>query len=89
MRPSQCLHKLGNPEGALSVTLRRKKILHYAESFEFSLFLCIPKGAIKTEWGYCHRQQLPAACWKPGICAMFIITSRVNETVAASLQHLL
>lgn len=40
---------------------------HSAEQFEFCFFSHIPKGAVRTEWGYFHGQQLPSACWQPGL----------------------
>lgn len=62
MRPRQCLHRLGNTEGALSATLHT-----LLNSLNLAFFSHIPKGAVRTEQGYFHGQQLPSACWQPGL----------------------
>lgn len=85
MRPRQCLHRLGNTEGALSATLHT-----LLNSLNFAFFPHIyPKAlselnrAIFTDSSYLLLAG-SQVCESP-----FTITSPVSETVAASLQHLL
>lgn len=90
MRPHQCLHRLGNTEDALSVTLCNKKTPHPAEQFEFSFFSYIYPKALSELNGATSTHSSHLLLAGSQVCeSPFTITSLpVSETVAASLQHL-